>query len=227
MANEITLGYTTGATLYAVVTSSTGSYWNGTAFEGFVAGHWSTYAIALAEASGSGQYFGNFPAAGGGAYTVEIYAQAGGSPATTDGPPIATGQMQWNGTAEVPLSSLATFTAAQVATAVLTDTTSGDFATVGSLGWWLATFAKSLIYGTISGSITAGSFTINPTPNVPSQMLSANLAGLYVTVVSGVCQAAIGQIKTATINSPTSITVTLAASLSQSPSSGDQVFISS
>lgn len=103
MSHEIGLAWTPGATLYAIVRTATGRYALGTTPEAFDAAHWASYAIALAElATGSGQYAGDFPALPAGIYAVDVYAQAGSSPAPSDGPPLATGQMQWGGTAEVP-----------------------------------------------------------------------------------------------------------------------------
>lgn len=84
MANELQLSYPTGATLDAILLDSTGQAWNGSAFEAVVSGHWSTYAIAMAEAAGTGLYFGDMPSVAAGLYTVSVRLRAGASPSPTD-----------------------------------------------------------------------------------------------------------------------------------------------
>jgi hypothetical protein len=87
MANEIRLDYgSTGETLYMLVFNSSGSVWNGSAFETIEADNWATYDIALTEQDGTGIYWGSFPAgvSSSGRYDVSIYEQQGASPATTD-----------------------------------------------------------------------------------------------------------------------------------------------
>jgi hypothetical protein len=108
MANEIQYrAATTGSTLYAVVHDARGYYWTGTAWETLTNAHWATYVIALAEApAGSYRYEGDFPGVGVGAYTVEVYLQAGGSPAQTD-TILAQFAASWSGT-PVALSPAAT-----------------------------------------------------------------------------------------------------------------------
>lgn len=110
MAKEISLGYSPSANLYAIVKTATGQYANGSTPEAFNAANWGSYAVALAEyATATGQYSANFPALPAGAYRVEVYARAGGSPALGDGPPAFEGSIQWDGAAEVTLASRSTF----------------------------------------------------------------------------------------------------------------------
>jgi hypothetical protein len=105
MANEIIVPYVTGLTIYVIVFNSTGQAWNTStlAFENFTSADWTHYAIVLTEkATATGVYEGNFPAAPAGTYGVVPYNQAGGGPATTDGPPLGPGGvMNWSGTAEL------------------------------------------------------------------------------------------------------------------------------
>lgn len=75
-----------------------------------VVAHWGNYVIAAIErdhaSGGSGLYEADMPAAlAAGIYNYALFARAGSSPAITDGPPIATGWINWTGTADV-LSSL-------------------------------------------------------------------------------------------------------------------------
>ena len=83
--------FTSGVTVYAVRHNKlNGQVWNGSAFEVYNAAHWSTYAIALAEQAGSGYYTATAPAGTAGFLVSDaFYQQAGGSPATSDGPPFA------------------------------------------------------------------------------------------------------------------------------------------
>jgi len=114
MANEIqTPGTGTGRTIYATLHNRTSGYvWNtsgGTgAFESFVSGNWGNYQISLTEQGVSNYYVGNMPAAiPAGVYDIQARQQVGGSAAQTD-PHVAGGEVQWNGSAPLPLSDLAT-----------------------------------------------------------------------------------------------------------------------
>lgn len=128
MANELTIAYPTGNTLYTILLDAVGQAWNGSAFEAPVDANWATYDIALAEAENTGLYRGDMPAADAGAYSFDVRLQAGGSPATGD-ISVAVGLIQWDGSAEIALSDLPadvwgyssrtlTQSAAQVAAAV-------------------------------------------------------------------------------------------------------------
>jgi hypothetical protein len=86
MANEINYRhYATGRTLYGVVFNAAKAVWNG-AYVTLVAGNWATYAISLAEnPAGSYRYLMDIPDAALAAHnSVQVYEQAGGSPAITD-----------------------------------------------------------------------------------------------------------------------------------------------
>lgn len=89
MANAPILAqYTPAQTIYgASVRDSDGFWWNVTnsLWEAFVSGHWSQYAIAMAEFTGSGIYRAAYPIATPVALTTEfIFAQSGGSPVLGD-----------------------------------------------------------------------------------------------------------------------------------------------
>jgi hypothetical protein len=109
MAEKIVAIYQTSKTLYAIIVDAEGSAWNGSAFESPVIANWATYAITLTEASTTGIYRGDFPALDAGVYGVAVYVQAGGSPSpSSDGAPIASRVVQWDGSAEtfVPTNPL-------------------------------------------------------------------------------------------------------------------------
>jgi len=88
MPNEIHADYDSGNTLYAVIRNTTGQAWDvaGQAFEDWgTNGHTiDDYNIPLTDKSGS-RYVGNFdshiPA---GRYCIQVFVQAGASPADTD-----------------------------------------------------------------------------------------------------------------------------------------------
>ena len=98
MANEITIPYTTGATVYAVVTQGN-QFANGATLEAYNAGHWTSYAVACTEIGATGIYTGSLPALAAGLYDITASAQAGGSAATTDAK-IGSGAINWTGTSE-------------------------------------------------------------------------------------------------------------------------------
>lgn len=99
MAREIR-GTSPSGTLYARLMNSTGYWWNGTTFEAYVAGNYSTYDLAMTEEGASGVYVADFPSAitTGGTYEYFVHRQAGGSPAEGD-LVVNTGRIDWTGTA--------------------------------------------------------------------------------------------------------------------------------
>lgn len=108
MSKEISFDYgLTGKTVYAVIISSVGQIWNGSAFEDLLTANWATYDVSLTEQSTTGIYAGDFPAVAAGVYTIGVREQTGGSPHTTD-IVIGSGVMEWDGTAEIPLSTIDT-----------------------------------------------------------------------------------------------------------------------
>ena len=111
MAKEIQASYTTGATLYALVLKTNGEIWDFVAsdWEAIETTTWGDYDIPMAEEDttpGSGIYTATFPAAiTAGVYNIIVRKQISGSPATTD-PCVGDGQIHWNGSAEIPLSTI-------------------------------------------------------------------------------------------------------------------------
>jgi hypothetical protein len=91
-----------GNTLYALIFNDVGDVWDvgGAAFVTYDNLNWGDYDTALVELTSSGFYKATFPAAiAAGKYTVAIYQQLGGSPATGD-PVIGAANFIWNGTVE-------------------------------------------------------------------------------------------------------------------------------
>jgi hypothetical protein len=92
MANEIQILHDDAAeTLYAIVRNQAGQFYAGATPETFEAANWATYDIALAAvdttsppATGNVALQGTFPAVAAGVYWLDLYVQAGASPAQTD-----------------------------------------------------------------------------------------------------------------------------------------------
>lgn len=104
MAGELQLPYLTGQTIYFLIRNSTGSIYNGSTFESYDTGNYATYDIAATEqGTASGYYTATFPVISAGIYNVVAKVQAGASPAETDFN-AGEGDVQWTGTAVVPLS---------------------------------------------------------------------------------------------------------------------------
>ena len=99
MANELCAFADTGLTVYAVLLSSTGTIWNGSAFVTIAAGSWTSYDVAMTEAA-AGIYLATMPTSTAGAYSYVAYKQAGAAPAITD-KQLGDGFIQWDGTAEI------------------------------------------------------------------------------------------------------------------------------
>lgn len=95
-------GVSTTATLYARIMNSVGQIWNGSAFEAYAAGSYSTYDLAMTEQGNSGLFTVDFPTAitSSGTYEFFVHAQAGGSPAEGD-VVVNTGKIDWTGSAAI------------------------------------------------------------------------------------------------------------------------------
>lgn len=102
MSGELQAQAATGANVYAIILNASGQAWYTVtpAFEAINAAHWTSYAITLTEAAGTGLYVGNFPTAivTFGQYSALVYQRAGSSPADTD-TLVAAGLVNWSGTA--------------------------------------------------------------------------------------------------------------------------------
>lgn len=109
MAGELQAAWNTGKTCYFIVRNRTGSVWNGSAFATYATASYATYVISATEqGTAGGFYTATFPASiSAGVYSTVMKEQAGGSPAETDAT-VAVGEIQWNGTAQMPLSDVAT-----------------------------------------------------------------------------------------------------------------------
>jgi hypothetical protein len=99
MANELRGVSAKNLNLYAHITNSAGKRWNGSQFETYASGNYSTYGISLTEQGTSGVYFADFPSdiTTSGSYEYFVYRRIGGSQAEGD-PVVGTGSISWNGT---------------------------------------------------------------------------------------------------------------------------------
>lgn len=102
MAREIRGVATPGVTLYARILNSSGQWWNGTTFETYVAGNWSTYDVAMTEQGSSGVFVADFPTAitSNGTYECYVHQQAGGSPAEGDAV-VSIVRLDWTGSSSI------------------------------------------------------------------------------------------------------------------------------
>ncbi len=109
MANEILFNFTSSQTVYFLIWNRISQVWNGSAFVTYVTANYATYTnSAIEQGTASSMYAGTFPPTIiPGIYSVVAHKQVAGSPAETD-PVIATGNVEWNGTALLPRSDLAT-----------------------------------------------------------------------------------------------------------------------
>ncbi len=95
-----------GSTLYATLDRG-GLRWNGVAFEAVALAGWTTYAVAMTEAAGTGFFSADVPAGivTAGLLDLTVYKRAGGSPAATDAV-VGAGRVDWDGSAAMSLASL-------------------------------------------------------------------------------------------------------------------------
>ena len=110
MANEITHNYTTGLTLYFCCFQPDGDVFltGGASDEvwGTGARTAADYDEAMVEEATSGHYKGSMTVAVAGVYQIAVYLQAGANPVDAD-IVIAQGEIYWDGSAEISLSTSA------------------------------------------------------------------------------------------------------------------------
>jgi hypothetical protein len=109
VAGEIQFSFQSGKACYFIVRNRAGQVWSTVAvsFVTYASADYANYTISAIEQGTSGYYAGNMPAVVAGVYMVTGKQQMGGSALETD-PTVAVGDVQFNGTAILPLSDLAT-----------------------------------------------------------------------------------------------------------------------
>lgn len=111
MANELLAQAAADINVYFTIRNRTGQIWNtsSSAFEAYSTASYGSYDTpATEQGTASGIYAADFPSTIiPGVYSIVAYQQLGGSPAETDRY-VAQGDFQWNGTAQMPLSDVAT-----------------------------------------------------------------------------------------------------------------------
>ncbi len=127
MAKELGTPFLTAQTVYFLLRNSVNQIWNGAAFENYTTANFATYAITGTEQGTAGQYYvGNMPAVAAGVYGVVANQQRGGSPAESDFY-IGAGQIEWDGSAVLPLSGVpATSSASALAATIFRRNMSSD-----------------------------------------------------------------------------------------------------
>lgn len=172
MANEIQFDATPGSNCYALVRNAAGLIWNNGDgdFAVYQTADYGDYAAAFTateQGTSSGYYVTSFPdSAGitvGGLYEIVAKRRVGGSPAETD-PTVAVGELQWSGTALLPLSGVIT----GVWTNATRTITGGTITTVSDkTGYFLATDGLSaLALSAAAGSKMADIFLRRQMSNV-------------------------------------------------------------
>lgn len=114
MAGELQIRHTSGATdAYILAFSATGTVWNGTAFETYAAGNYTTYDVAITELGASQIFTGTFPAAiPAGIY--HIFAFDGGATPAEGDTYVTDYWAEWDGTILVPRSAWASVSVVDV-----------------------------------------------------------------------------------------------------------------
>ena len=153
MANEISCRADTGQTIYVLLSNSTDQVYStvGSSFGNYATGSLADYDIALTEqGTASGRYAGNMPAVAAGVYHFDAFIRAGVSPAETD-ERVWTGEIEWDGSAVVALSSRSTVTTAQVNTecdAAIADAALATAANLATVAGYLDTEIAAILADT-------------------------------------------------------------------------------
>lgn len=103
MSNEIITIYQPSKILYYIILDEDGLVWDGNAFVPIDSDDWANYNLPLDESgSSTGIYIGDFPTniTSESIYSIVIYNKEGGVASVSDSPPIALGQINWDGTQE-------------------------------------------------------------------------------------------------------------------------------
>jgi hypothetical protein len=108
MAGEIQAPYQSGKICYFLIRDKNARIWNVDVFETFTTSNYETYGVEASEQGTSGYYTGTFPAsAAPGQYNIEMKEQLGIAVDISD-PTVSTGEVNWNGSAPIGISDLAT-----------------------------------------------------------------------------------------------------------------------
>lgn len=170
MANEIQYLHDDGSeTLYCIVRDYLGQFFDAAtdlAFEAYDVSNWGDYDIALSEVSAGGAGVNvmeqaTFPAqiASNSIYWIDVYLQAGGSPANTD-TRIATLERYWNGTQLLHPVSAASYYGYTINTKLGTPTSATFADELTSLRAILLSGLGNQLRLTVTGNATAGGVAV-------------------------------------------------------------------
>ncbi len=138
---------------------------------------------------------------------------------------------QWTNVRAAYLDNIsgAQATPAAVATAVWTTTTSSDFTVGGSPGNAMKVFRGLLFPGNVSvfTDLETTGFSVTLLDALPSGTVAASFVGLWLEFTTGANVPGLQQIESATITSPTNLTLTFANGFNAIPENGDTFVISS
>ncbi len=183
MANEILFNFAAAQTVYFLIWNRLSQVWNGSSFGAYATGSYSTYTNSAIElGSASSMYAGTFPATiVPGIYSVVAHKQVTGSPLETD-PIIATGNIEWNGSALLPQSDLAT--SGQIATFLPVKLAKGQM--IGNFPFKLVSATDHVTVftsGICSGQIARDSGLFGPLQS--GVFLETGLGWYTITLTSG------------------------------------------
>lgn len=167
MANELQTYATSGKTVYAILLNAIGQAWNTStvAFEAPVNANWATYKLAATEQGTTGLFEASMPGAiVSGKYGVLFYVQAGGTAAPSDGPPVAKGDLQWSGTAEIPLASIPANVWASATRTITAFTFTVDATVSATPSWYSAPPSAAAIATAVWTDTTESDFTVVGSP---------------------------------------------------------------
>lgn len=99
---ELQLSAPIGDTWYAIIFYGADQVVSGTSLVTYSSSNWASYAIALSDPKGIGEYVGDFPVVPAGVYDVRYYIRQGATPASSDAPAGGVQQLVWTGTSEAP-----------------------------------------------------------------------------------------------------------------------------
>jgi hypothetical protein len=182
MAEKIQLAHdATGATLYALVRKSDGTVVKQTdnTSEAYVTANLGNYDFPMTEQGTASRYYtATFPAVAAGTYAVAVYQQLGANPAETD-TLLDGGNVEWDGSAVVPLSTRSSHTAADVWAGATRTLTAFSFSvTVG-------TNNDKAGYSLANGSIAAATFAANA---IDANAIAADAIGSSELAASAVTE---------------------------------------
>lgn len=187
-------------TEYFIIRNISGQVYNGSTFESFTSGNYSTYDIPMTEQGSTGFYSGTFPGTiSAGYYYITIHNQSGGSPADGD-EVIGQSEIYWTGT---EVSSILTISQVQTAVENVLNSAIGVSPTSGSIYERIKAIDDKLPAGSISGF----------DPSSSKVNLNDSQAGVTIGTVNSLGSGAASQVNSEVVDVLFTDTITELSSL--------------